>query len=156
MYKSKPKCQPKISQLNHTLIKKKCSDNKKNRFLKFLFNHFREEVKTELRLDQINNSQLIFEKKFQKLDHNGNQKLERKEWAKFRKSLLSIVNDHQIFKKCAKKLIKNDCDLNHDLEIDNREWLKCTSFLNITTSRNSKSKFKRKGPNPFSTILKAD
>lgn len=138
---------------------KGCSHRKRNKFLKFLTNLFKNEIQEESDLREINDSQLIFELKFKKLDQNDNRKLEEKEWSGLKKRIMSAVKGYQMFKKCAKMFANVECDLNGDSEVDQSEWFSCTSRQNRTKwgpVNGSNNQSKRRGPNPFSTILKAD
>ncbi|KAI1309044.1 Sparc-related modular calcium-binding protein 1 [Halotydeus destructor] len=175
---SKPDCshrtmvQPKLPVAQN---KSGCTEVQKFKFLGELFVAFEEEMFRDRQSRTSSSKYETSRWKFAQGDRDGNGLLEKVELQEFRRSLRShdpdavvktpgqVVSNHR---KCFRLFITG-CDINHDKRISITEWLECTGVEENDTAHNvqsHQSSFanhnnqarRRKGQNPFHTILKAD
>jgi hypothetical protein len=121
--------------------------------------------------------------KFNQIDKNHDHSVNETEWKAFRRSLKNVRKQNVSFREIRHcfKLFFGGCDTNRDKEVSQEEWFGCTgldlsfeeaedepAFSSLSspqrTQRMSPSysssslarKRRKKRPNPFATILKAD
>lgn len=121
--RGKPKCEetptttvaPKRVRRNN-----RCKEKKRTRFLRRLVST----LKSEMIMSGINATKVSRDSairwKFNQLNINHNNVLERSEWKPFKSVLLEWKNVRQ----CSRNLFKT-CDLNKDRKLTFDEWRKC-------------------------------
>lgn len=182
---SRPDCtnrmavRPQASPASGSLPKQRqdCSAQKRARFLELLVDAFQFEMSNSgLRGGRTSTRNEATRWKFESADADGSGFLEKREWKPFRLALRDVPKGDSPssgrvitkMRKCFRNFLKS-CDTNSDKQIELEEWYQCTgssipvdsdvkeikrepTLGNAGAERNSK----RRGPNPFSTILKAD
>ncbi|CAG0922960.1 unnamed protein product [Notodromas monacha] len=140
---------------NARIVMKGCTGRKKANFLQELMDELSKAMfqaaandSHVIIGDHLGSGQTIDEKaarwKFAKLDVNRNHLLDKQEWKAFKAWALLRPS---LKRKCGKRLPRF-CDANSDRKISMDEWLECLEA--------KETKAKRRGPNPFKTILKSD
>ncbi|XP_006814758.1 SPARC-related modular calcium-binding protein 1-like isoform X1 [Saccoglossus kowalevskii] len=127
---------------------KGCPTDKKERFLTSLFDKLTTDMVENMNAqegatepdpnDSLKESTAKW--KFRQLDLNGNDLIDRKESAKFKKEIKSLKP-----KKCARSFSRY-CDADEDRKITLTEWLDC---YGLNKDEETTTSSKRRGPNPF-------
>ncbi|RWS09258.1 Sparc-related modular calcium-binding protein 1-like protein [Dinothrombium tinctorium] len=155
-YMQQPNCKEK--HLLTSTSFKGCSFRKKQRFIRELIASFENEMRNESHVTNSSNI-VIIKWKFAKLDLNKNQKLERSEVKQFKKQNAARIKGSNL-RKCWRNFFRF-CDLDSNHIIDEIEWIQCCGEHDQSSENSAKRKpaptsKQRRGPNPFSSILKAD
>lgn len=128
----KPNCSRKFKMRRRASVRKDnkeiCGPNDKQKFSENLLNLFRAEYGKDLNedVDTVLLNQKILNWKFQSIDRNDDEYLQRAEYKVLRR-LKKLIKP----KKCAKTFAKM-CDLDRDFKISKSEWSACLGVSMIT------------------------
>lgn len=155
----KPDCESAKSSTRHF---KGCSFQKKQDFLDELVQSFVQEVIEDAKNRSVSVEIPTHEKaarwKFSYIDSNSNEVLDKREWKVFKKEWQSFHKDSRQKKRLRKcwRNLPRFCDENNNQKITMDEWLMCTGITRDFKASPAVTPGKRRGQNPFSTILKSD
>ncbi|XP_064484852.1 SPARC-related modular calcium-binding protein 2-like isoform X2 [Ornithodoros turicata] len=155
---TKPDC---AAARQHARAFKGCSYKKKQSFITELVEYFAKEMASNnSALQDSTQREQVVQWKFSSLDASHSKVLERKEWKLFRRGWKDFLSQGEgktngpprnKLRKCWRNFLRY-CDQDSDNRVTLEEWNKCTDAETSTRLPNSP---KRRGPNPFSTILKS-
>ncbi|XP_052106720.1 SPARC-related modular calcium-binding protein 1-like isoform X5 [Mytilus californianus] len=144
---------PKCNEIKIEREMKGCPFSKKRRFIANLLQYIIKQMNESnplnvLKVGGVNTTpDGAVEWKFRKLDSNSNLVLERKELKTLRKQIPQTKDT----RRCRRNFIRY-CDENKDRKVSKKEWIGC-----MDTSGSSglfTEDPRRRGPNPFSNILR--
>jgi hypothetical protein len=153
---------PDCSDVNTKRLKG-CPPASKKRFLTELLDNMTQEMvdranngSLHSKLDEPDPNQSIEERavrwKLRTLDVNNNNVLERRELRVFRADMRALKGEEKYARKCRRNFLKY-CDDDNDKRITMDEWISCTGLNE--QMKTLPETHKRRGPNPFSTVLKS-
>lgn len=90
--------------------------------------------------------------KMMTMDVNHNNVLERSEMKAFKEEIKKLKGDEKYMRKCRRNFLQY-CDDDNDSVITAKEWVSCMGLNE--NPRNLPENPKRRGRNPFSTVLKS-
>lgn len=163
----KPDC---AAARHHARAFKGCSYKKKQAFIAELVDYFALQMASSSNSSALQDPTLsprdqAVQWKFSSLDHSQSKVLERKEWKLFRRGWKEFLAQDEApsggpqrnkLRKCWRNFLRY-CDQDGDNKVTTEEWQKCTDAGTTSTETSTRlpSSPKRRGPNPFATILKS-
>ncbi|CAC5359977.1 unnamed protein product [Mytilus coruscus] len=144
---------PKCNEIKIEREMKGCPFSKKRRFIANLLQYIIKQMNESnplnvLKVGGVNTTpDGAVEWKFRKLDSNSNLVLERKELKTLRKQIPQTKDT----RRCRRNFIRY-CDENKDRKVSKKEWIGCMDTSGSTGLITEDPR--RRGPNPFSNILR--